>query len=363
MQHETKTNQNGIIGLAVVFGVGLFALGAALTLTLGALSELSKDRNAISGDQSFYNADAAAREGAYQFINDASTTYAGGAPVLLNGSATAAIAVASLAWPYVEVHGEAENARNFRTSIYILTLFPEGFAFDYAVYAQNNLTFGGNIEVNGSVFANNGIDFNGASAQINGNAYSPAEIEDTGNINGDAFGGVNIIPPPGIDFEVYRNIAASSTPSTLFSSAADAETYLNGQVREAVVYVEDTVKTKVQGAGTQLTGSLVTEHDLDITGGTYNATGTYVAVAVNGDLKIAGGATINGIVYVTGETSFGGGTNTINGSLISAGGATADVAGNAVINFDPDIAASWQNLSGLDTTSTSTPVIVEWREE
>lgn len=340
-----------------------FGLSVSLTLALGALGELSKDRNAISGDQSFYAADAAAREGAYQFINDASSTYAGGNPVLLNGSSTGTIAVASLVWPYVEVQGEAANSVSSRTSIYTLTLFPEGFAFDYAVYAQNDLTFGGNIEVNGSVFANQGIEFNGASAQINGDVFSPEEIENNGNINGGAFTGVNYIPPPGIDFSVYRAIAASSTPPTLFTAAADAEAYVNGQTQTGVIYVADSVKTKVQGAGTQLTGSLVTEYDLDITGGTYNATGTYVAVAVNGDLKIAGGATINGIVYVAGVTSFGGGTNTINGSLISAGGASAAVTGNAVINFDPDIAANWTNLTGLDTTSTSTPVVVEWREE
>jgi len=360
---NVQKNQKGIIGLAMVFGIGFFALSTSLTLALGALGELSKDRNVISGDQSFYTADAAVREGTYQFINDASSTYAGGAAVPLNGSSTGTIAVASLAWPYVDIRGQAGNTTSNRTSIYTLTVFPEGFAFDYAVYAQNDLTFGGSIEVNGSVFANNGIDFNGASAQINGDVFSPEAIEDSGNINGGMFTGVNPIPPPGIDFSVYRDIAASSTPSMLFASAGDAETYLNGETREAVIYVEDTVKTKVQGAGTQLTGSLVTAYDLDITGGTYSATGTYVAVAVDGDLKIAGGATINGIVYVTGVTSFGGGANTINGSLISAGGASADVTGNAVINFDPDIAANWQNLSGLDTTSTSSPVIVEWREE
>ena len=140
----------------------------------------------------------------------------------------------------------------------------------------------------------------------------------------------------------------------------------DGTNRRNLIYVEDLGgdKTNIGGIGTNLFGSLVIIGDLNITGGLITASDNYAAVVVEGDLKIAGGTTINGIVYVTGATSFGAGNNTINGSLISAGGTSVtDLTGNATINFDPDVYAAWQDIEGLDTTSTEEPRILEWLEE
>ena len=65
-----------------------------------------------------------------------------------------------------------------------------------------------------------------------------------------------------------------------------------------------------------------------------------------------------------GSTSFGGGNNVINGSLISAGGASVtDVTGSATINYDPNLATVWPDLTGLNTTSAKEPEVILWEEE
>lgn len=351
--------QKGIVSLTVIFGVGIFGLAAALASSLGALSQLHANRNVALSHNAFYAADAAGREGAYQYLN-ASAPWTGGAFPVLNSGTTSSIAIQELAWPYEEIRGTAQSGQAHRTAFYTVTVFPEGFAFDHAVYTQNELTLAGNALINGDVFANTSIDFKGNSL-IDGNAYSPGEITDTDNISGDAFSGVDPIPPPQIDTQSYE--AAASVAGTLFADAGDAETFVNNQTQTAVVVVTSSAKTNVQGNNTSLTGSIVTFDDLDITGGTYTASGNYAAIVVLGNLKIAGGATINGIVYVAGSTSFGGGNNTINGSLISVGGANStDLTGNVTITFDPVAAANWQQLEGLVTTSNEDPEIVKWGE-
>ncbi len=365
---SNKHPERGVITLMAVLGVGLFALGAALTVATGVLSELAANQDTIAGDQVFYSGESNAGEGAYQYLT--ASSYASGTPTLLNDTSTGSITVIPLSWPYVRAKGHAGNGTTRRIVSHIITVFPEGFAFDYAVYAQNNLVFGGNITVNGNVFANNGINGgNSNSVNLNGDAFSPEEIIDSkNNIDGISVTGVDPIPPPTINPGEYRLAAQAIDPetgtSTLFSSSNDAETYLNNKSRKAVVFVSDTQKTKIQGNSTNLVGSLVTMGDLDITGGTFSATGSYAAIVVYGNLKIAGGATINGIVYAAGSTSFGGGNNTINGSLISAGGASVtDLTGTATINFDPVVAANWQSLTGLDTSTTSAPEVILWGEE
>jgi len=87
-------------------------------------------------------------------------------------------------------------------------------------------------------------------------------------------------------------------------------------------------------------------------------------VIVEGDLTVLGGATINGIVYVRGTTSFGAGNNTVNGSLISVGGISAtDITGNTTINYVPLPIEDLDDMPGLVTTSSSPPKVVEWGEE
>ena len=66
----TKNSQRGIISLAVILGVGIFGLAAALASSLGALSELRANRNVALAHNAFYTADAATRPRAYQYIKN-----------------------------------------------------------------------------------------------------------------------------------------------------------------------------------------------------------------------------------------------------------------------------------------------------
>ena len=353
--------------MVVMFAIGLFALGAALSMSDGILLELLKNKNQTRGSQAFYTAEANSKEGAYQiekeFAATGSTTYDGGSPLTLNSASSADITVTDLGWPYKKIRGLASRTNSYRAVVQLLTVYPEGLAFDHAIYAQDDLTLKGNVEIYGSVFSNGTMNFNGGP-DIYGDAYSTEPIDNSGgNISGEVFDGVDSIPPPQVDLTPYYDEALAD--GTLFASATSADAFLSNQTRTAIVYVDTAQKTTVQN--TNLSGGLVTTGDLDLTGGgTYTASEDHFAIIVLGDLKIAGGVTIHGIVYVTGQTTFGGGNNTIEGSLVSAGGTQIDttVAGNATLVYDPDIAASWQELQGISgATSTEDPRVIEWGEE
>ncbi|MDO8558302.1 MAG: hypothetical protein Q7S09_03900 [bacterium] len=358
LKFSNRNPERGVITLMAVLGVGLFALGAALTMATGVLSELATNQDTVAGDQVFYTGESNAGEGAYQYLSTSS--YASVAPTLLNDTSTGSVVIVPLAWPYVRARGHAGNGTTRRIVSRIITVFPEGQAFDYAVYSNEEMNFGGNATVNGDVYATDEIDFTGASAEVNGNAFSPGDVE-TDNVNGFSVTGVDVIEPPRIFIEPYRDMAIAA--GTHFTSTPLARSFLNNNITHNIaVVVEDIPELKLQNS-TSSTGSLVTLHDLELTGGTYTAAGGRPAIIVYGNLKIAGGTTINGIVYVEGSTTFGSGTNTINGSLISVGGASVDVTGNAVINFDPQYVADWDLLPGLDTSTTSTPEVISWGEE
>jgi len=309
----------------------------------------------------FATSESAAREGAHQFIGT-NAVFAGGAGTLDNGAVSSDVTVANLGWPYFSVAGRASDIRATRENAYRITIFPEGMTFDYAVYSENALDMAGSATVNGNVYASTSMTFIGASAKVNGDAFSINAISDTDNIVGDAVQIQDAIPPPQIDPVPYRDAAIAA--GTYFADHDDAEAYLNNKTRSSVIFVEDTGTTKIQGNNTDLTGSIVTMGPLEISGGTFTAADPYAAVVAFGNLSIKGGATITGIVYVIGSTSFGSGANTINGSLISAGGATlTDVTGNATINFVPSAVANWQSLFGLVTTTSAPPRALGWSEE
>ena len=355
--------QKGIISLLVLISIGFFALAAATAISLDVFSELSKDQDTIFGDLAFHNSESAVKEGFYQYRENPSS-YAGGATELINKSLSAEISVASLDWPYAEIKGIAENKLSQRKNIYAVTLFPEALTFNYAIFSQSELNFKGNVTINGNIFANEKIEFQGSGAEVNGDAFSPNEIDGAENIEGNVVTDVEPIPPPQIDLQSYYELAQNE--GTFFSTSAEAEDYLNNQTKEALVFIQDpeSLGTKIQGENTRLFGFLAVEGDLEITGGTFTASENYPAIIVWGDLKITGGTTINGVVYVTGETSFGAGNNVINGSLLSVGNVNkTELSGNTTINFDPSLATVWEDLPGLNLVSAGKPRILNWREE
>lgn len=361
---------SGIISLLTVMGVGIFALAAALTFATDVLVEANKNKNTVSGDQVFYTAEFHNSEGAYQYIQ--SQTYGGGTPSQNpNGTISGEIEIIPATWPgdpngspYTYSKGISDNPQTHRVSKKVITVFPEGEAFNSAVYAQDDLNIGGNATILGNVFANGDVDFTGASAEVDGDVYSVGEIDaNSSNYTGDIIEGVSSIPPPEIDVDPYRVDAIAN--GTYFILAGAAEAVVQNNTTNGVVMVEDLAnETKIQGASTIINGSLVVTGDLELKTGTITATNDYAAVVVLGNLRITGNITVNGVIFVSGETTFSAGTPVINGSLISANGVNStNITGNVTINYDPNIADTWKNITGLNTTSVSDPVVIEWGEE
>ncbi|MFH1451121.1 MAG: hypothetical protein ABIF89_00755 [bacterium] len=361
-------NNKGIISLIVLFGVGLFALATSLTISLGSLMELAKNRNNFLGTRSSYAAETAATEGFYAYQSD--TNYPGGNSAentspLINETESSSIEVIPLTWPEVEIKGMADNKISHRETVYTINVFPEGMAFNYAAYAQNSLNIGGSVLIDGSIFANNEIVINGSSAQVTEDVFSATNVDSgNGNIGGEIFSNVTPLPAPQINIEDYRDAATQ-----YFEDIAEAKTYTNGLNGTEIIFIEPP-----EGTGNiiihvnKLEGSLIVkggpETTLVLNGGEYAATDNYAAIVVEGNLRLAGNVEINGVVYVSGSTSFGGGDNVINGSLVSVGGASViDFTGHTTINYDPSIAETWANLTGLEPTSTQSPRIIRWREE
>ena len=350
-----QTKQKGIISLIVILSVGFLALAAALTVALSSFSGLLDNRNTKFGDFAFYTSEAAAKEGFLQFMEN--TDYLGDSLAPLNNSSREILVSPSLKYIgdwYKDIKGSSDNNFSNRNNVLTITTFAEGLAFNYAVFSETALDFKGSVIVNGDIFANDGFSFNGGPI-INGDAFSPQDIEDTGNINGDIHENVEEIPSPLIKIEDFEELAGEN----VFDNSSDAQSYIDNNTVGGVVYIKDQ-NASIKG---DFTGCLVVEGDLNITGGTFVKTDNYPVIIVDGDLKITGNARIYGVVYVRGETSFGGGDIEIEGSLLSVGDISkTELAGNVKITFNEEYASIWQGMPGLDTTS-GTKRIIDWRQE
>ena len=367
----SNKNEKGIMSLAVIFVVGFFGLGLALTITMVALVGLNKNYNTNSGNQTFYTAEAAAREGVYQYLS--TSTYSGGNafPELINNASDTVFVDAS--GPiFTFISGNAENNLTYRTVKYKLERIPGSMTFSYAIFATGDLTLGGGVDINcedgsiiicddfslgASVFSNATMTLSGSSLDIDGGAYSGNTITTNGNpdVEDGTFQNVEEISFPEIDLQPYINTAIAS--STFFNTAADAETYLNNSTSGIVFIAQETGQTSIQNDVLE-EGSIVSLNNLSLNNGHYTATGTYAAIIAEKDLYLGGGVIIDGIVYVKGVTRFFG-NGTINGALISIGGIDASGGGNIKINYNPDISEEFKDISGLDKT----PIIVGWQEQ
>lgn len=102
-------------------------------------------------------------------------------------------------------------------------------------------------------------------------------------------------------------------------------------------------KTDISGA---LSASQIVWANGDVTliGGTYGTATDPIILIVDGNLELRGGATINGLVYVTEPTwdANGAGNAHINGAALAEG--SFDTNGNLVINYDPTILANLNNI-------------------
>lgn len=374
----TFQKDKGVMSLAVVLVVGLFGLGTAITIATVALTGLNKNFDNKSGSQSFYTAESAARESTYQYIvND----------LALNGdvyaqninSSTDNVIVDESDPIFTYITANATDTLTNRQVIYKLEKIPGSMTFSYTIFSTGDLTVSGgagltincvdgvincdDFPLGASVFSNENIDLNGAP-NIDGGVYAAGTINPPGNPSGivdgmkDIGDGIESISVPTIDLQPYRDEAIAG--STLFPTAADANTYLDSY-DTGTVFIEDTGTTIIRDE--TLDGTLVTLDELDLRGGTYGTTDfSRAALIVEKDLHIRNsghtGVTLNGIIYVKGTTYFHG-DGVINGMLISVGGAETIIGGSVTMNYNPDISEEFKNIPGLDTT----PIIVNWQEE
>jgi len=348
---DFKDNR-GVMSLMVILGIGLFVLAIALTLTGQIVVEIMRGRNTIAGDQSFFTAEAAAREGVYQRINygfEGNDNF----PLLLNNISTSSIsfeiATSTLGWAYREAKGDAQNA-NYRKVKSTILLYRSAPAFEYAIYSEDDLVIKGSINIIGDVFSNGTTTCKGNAHNIDGDLFSAGLTGN--NCNASSTGsGLEIIPPPTIDPYYYGSIA------TCTSTAANVATDCLAGAPSGVIFVDDPSSTTTLNT-INLTGNLTIIGDLNLGGNSVITafSDEPAAVVVDGNLKIAGNVRIYGLVYVTGSTNFAGGNVEIYGSLISARG-VSDIKGNPRIEY----VALTGRPGGF--TEVEDPRIVRWKEE
>ena len=337
--------------MVVVLVIGLFALAAALTVTGQMVVEIKKGKNTISGDRSFHTAEAAVREAVYQYI-ESGVDLSDNFPVSINDVPEAEILFevgpSTQGWAYKDARGNARNI-NYREIKNTLLLYPSALAFDHAIYSEGSLTIRGNISIIGNVFSNDSVSCVGNAHNIDGNASAVGSVGNNCNTNSSDSGSESI-PPPLIDPWYYETI------KTCESNAANVESDCLSGTTTGVIFVNDPGNTAVLN-GIDLTGTIAVIGDLRLGGNSQvNASGDPAAVVVDGNLSILGTTEIHGLVYVTGTTTFAGGTPRIYGSIISVGG-MGNIAGNPTIEH-----VSFSGPpGGFDTTED--PQIVGWQEE
>jgi len=341
--------EKGVISIIAVLSIGIFALGTSLVLAQGVLQQMTINRSNVSTYQAFYTAESGASEGVYKFKTDSSyrdenETFSG-----VNGL-TANISADHIVNGYATIISGSVNGNNHRNVKVTLRNFPdeEGFAFDYGLYTPQIIDFHGNVTINGPVFATNGTE---------------GEESGSVDVSGPIIEG-QTAELPEIDAAPY---IAESQPDTHFTNVVQAQEYIKDNPGiNKVIFVDDTSLMKVQNIN--LNGTLWTNGNLKLSsGGTITAGANHIALFVGGDLEITGGVTINGIVYVLGETTIGAGNVVINGSLISMGGAGIDVGGTFTVNYQSSILDFWQDLVGLEDDSSYDldfqPEFDNWNEE
>ena len=91
-------------------------------------------------------------------------------------------------------------------------------------------------------------------------------------------------------------------------------------------------------------GSVIwADGDVTLIGGTFGTVADPIILIVDGNLELRGGATINGLVYVTEDDwdANGAGNAAINGAAIAEGG--FDTNGNITITYNPTILSNLEN--------------------
>lgn len=355
-------NQNkGTISLITIFSIGFLALAMVLTSSLGVLAELSKNRNTVLGDRSFYAAESSVREGIYQYIKygfEGIDTF----PMMINEIPESdihfEISSSHKGWMYKDIEGKAQNKSNFRKVKNALLLSPSSAAFEYAIYSENEINFYGaaGLYLKGNMFSNNNINCNG-NVVVEGNLSSHNLVSDECAVSDEETYAISsnsqYISYPEINIDYYREIATCT--STLSNLQKDC--LKKNQETSGVIFVDDPDGSAVL-TNAKLTGNLTVIGNLTLgANNVIRASDDYFALIVNGDLTTTGNTEIYGVVYVTGTTNFSVGKPSIYGSIISVGGAQTDIGGSVEIDYIP--------LSNMPKgfIMSGGPIISNWQEE
>lgn len=170
------------------------------------------------------------------------------------------------------------------------------------------------------------ISTSGNSCRLTGNATAPAISDSKSRITGTkTVAPVPTVAIPQIDLTPYYNYAL-----------AHGQVYSGNNFQPpanpsgGIVWVNGSVKI----TGGELTGCYIATGDIDISGNAVqHKVGTYPAfVSRDGNIKMTGGATMEGLVYSRiGTIDFAGG-GTLSGSIMS-GGAFSKSGGSMVFNY------------------------------
>ena len=168
------------------------------------------------------------------------------------------------------------------------------------------------------------------------------------------------LKPPAIGLDVYKKLAQED--ETYYTSVDEFEDEYDAgllSANDVVVYVEDpTEEVHIQNGA--LRGTLVVVGGIDMNNvqirrGSASPYDSTLVLYVGGNLKMSGGNSIEGLVYVEGVSTFSGGNNTIFGSLFSVSTSSpVNVAGSVTVTYDPllggELQASPMSLHGLLNT-------------
>lgn len=320
--------------MAVIFVVGFFGLGLALTIATIALVGLNKNYNTTSGNQTFYTAESAAREGAYQLVIK-NASYPGGNFQKIN-NATGTISIATSTWNATVTAVALNNLTN-RTIIYQINYFPAWQAFSKTLYSGDSIAFPSDKSMKymvGETYAQNNI------SDIDKIKYATSSFSTSST---------EYIPMPIInrdDLVASADYASDTSPAL--------ETYIENNCNifsNTIIFASGTAPLTLQLPCTLEVKALIVEGDFNLIG-------------IGGDVS-----EIKGLVYVEGTTIInvnGANKKPITGSLISLGSIIIDKGGtgnDSGIYYDEDIASTWKDLLGPTTPSGPTFSIVNWQEQ
>lgn len=327
--------KKGIISLITVLVIGFLGLSLVLAVAFLALVGLGKNYDRKFGEKTFYSADTVLKEAVLQYQNSNGTIASGKLSSINNiseGNISFNIGPSSNGWQYRKIEATAlnnsPNLRPFKRTLqgeFILN--PSYKAFEYAIFSDGKLEIKGTtgISITGDIFSNSEIDCKG-NTTIGGEVFAL-------NVGSKCSGtkvntNIATISPPSINISNYISFATCTSTASKVKNDC-----LNDLPTNGIIFVDDPAKeTKLQNI--QLNGVLVIKGNLWLSGGnSITETNNHPAIIVEGNLKFTGNNTINGLIYVTGETTFGGGNVVINGSVLSVGGAETEIGGSVTINY------------------------------